>query len=136
MQLVTHLIFNGQCQEAFEFYAQCLGGKITLMMSHADAPMPKPPASEWRDKILHATLTLGDQELAGADLTPEQYRKPQGFSVILSIDDLAEAERIFKTLAEDGNVQMPLQETFWALRFGVLVDRFGTPWEINCSKPA
>jgi PhnB protein len=136
MQLVTHLIFNGQCEEAFTFYARRLGGKVVLMMKHSDAPTPEPTPAEWREKILHATLALDGQELAGADVTPEQYRKPQGFSVILNIDDLAEAERVFGALAENGTVHMPLQETFWALRFGVLVDRFGTPWEINCSKPA
>jgi PhnB protein len=79
---------------------------------------------------------LGDHVLTGADAPPEHYQKPQGFSVLLHIGDAAEADRIFKTLAENGTVQMPIQETFWALRFGMLVDQFGTPWMINCGKPS
>jgi len=74
--------------------------------------------------------------LQGADAPPGQYQKPQGFSVMLNIDDAAEADRIFHTLAEKGDVQLPIQETFWARRFGMLVDQFGTPWTINCGKSA
>jgi PhnB protein len=74
--------------------------------------------------------------LTGADVSPESYQKPQGFSVSLQIRNAAEADRIFEALAENGAVQMPVQETFWALRFGMLVDQFGTPWIINCGKPA
>jgi PhnB protein len=87
-----------------------------------------------RTKILHATLALGDDRLTGADVPPKSYQKPQGFSVSLQIGDAGEADRIFKTLAEEGAVQMPVQEIFWALRFGMLVDQFGTPWIINCGK--
>jgi PhnB protein len=89
----------------------------------------------WGKKILHATLNVGSQVLQGADTPPNHYQKPQGISVSLDIKDTAEAERIFHDLAENGTVQMPIQETFWALRFGMLVDRFGIPWMINCAKP-
>jgi PhnB protein len=82
----------------------------------------------------HATLAMDGRIVQGADAPPRQYRKPQGFSLSIRIGDAAEAERIFKTLAENGNVEKPLQETFWALRFGSLVDQFGTPWAINCEK--
>ncbi|HEY3788077.1 MAG TPA: VOC family protein [Urbifossiella sp.] len=136
MQLETHLTFNGQCEEAFRFYEKCLGGKITMMMRNSDAPMPQPPSPEMRDKIIHATLTLDGRQLAGADMDPQQYRKPEGFSVILNLSDPAQAERVFAALAEKGSVRMPMQETFWALRYGSLTDRFGIPWEINCGKPA
>ena len=81
-------------------------------------------------------LRVGDQLLMGADAPPDRYQKPQGFSVTLGLKDQAEAERIFKALAEKGTVEMALQETFWAVRFGVLVDRFGIPWTINCERPA
>jgi PhnB protein len=85
---------------------------------------------------MHTTLALGDQVLAGADSLTEHYQRPQGFTVAVNLDDALEAERIFKTLSEKGAVQMPLQETFWAKRFGALVDQFGTPWVINCEKPS
>jgi PhnB protein len=89
---------------------------------------------EWRGKILHATLTVGDNVLVGADVLPEQYEPPKGFQVLLGMDDPVDAERIFQALAENGTVQMPIQNTFWAVRFGVLVDQFGVPWEINCEQ--
>jgi PhnB protein len=136
MRLNPHLSFNGQCEAAFRLYEQCLGGKILMMMTNGDSPMAEQTAPEWRSKIMHATLDLGDQVLMGGDTPPEQYQKPQGFSLLLHLDDAAAADRIFNTLSENGTVQMPLQETFWALRFGALVDQFGVPWSINCEKEA
>jgi PhnB protein len=136
MQLNPHLAFNGQCQEAFRFYEKCLGGKVVFMMTYGDSPMADQVTSDWGKKIIHATLALGDQRLTGADEPPEWYKKPQGFSVSLNVGAAAEAERIFHALAENGTVQMPLQETFWALRFGMLVDQFGTPWMVNCGQGA
>lgn len=90
--------------------------------------------AEWRNKILHARLTVGDQVLMGSDAPPDRYEPSKGFSVTLGVNDPAEAERLFKALAEKGTVQMPLEQTFWALRFGMLVDRFGIPWMINCEQ--
>lgn len=136
MQLNPHLHFNGQCEAAFKFYEQCLGGKITFIMPHEGTPMADQVPAEWRNKILHATLSVCGDVLQGADAQPEHYQKPQGFSVMLGIKDPAEAERIFHALAENGTVQMQLQQTFWAARFGMLVDRFGIPWIINCGKAA
>jgi PhnB protein len=136
MQVNPHLHFNGQCEAAFKFYEQCLGGKITTMMPHEGTPIADQVPAEWRNQILHATLQVGDEVLMGADVPPDGYRKPQGFSVMLGIKDPSEAERIFHALAENGTVQMPLQETFWAVRFGMLVDRFSIPWLINCGKAA
>lgn len=89
---------------------------------------------EWRGKIVHATLMAGDSTLMGADVLPEQYERPKGFHVLLGIDDPAEAERVYEALLENGSAQMPLQQTFWAVRFGVLVDQFGVSWEINCEQ--
>lgn len=134
MQLNSHLHFNGECETAFKFYEKCLGGKIAFMMPHEGTPVAEHVPAAWRNKILHATLMVGEQVLTGADVPPEHYQKPQGFSVIIGLKDPAEAECIFNTLARDGTVQMPLQETFWAVRFGMLVDRFGVPWMINCEK--
>ena len=85
---------------------------------------------------MHARLVVGDKVLMGSDAPPEHYEGPKGFSVSLTINDLADAERIFHALAENGTVRMPLQETFWAVRFGMLVDRFGIPWMVNCERPA
>ena len=136
MQLNPYLNFNGQCEAAFKFYERCLGGKIEFMLTHGDSPMAQQVPAEWRNKVMHARLVVGDKILMGSDAPPDRYEAPKGFSVSLGIDQPAEAERIFKALAENGTVQMPLQETFWALRFGVLVDRFGIPWMVNCERPA
>jgi PhnB protein len=136
MKLNSYLTFNGQCETAFKFYEQCLGGKIIAMLTHGDSPIAKQVPSEWHNKILHASLTVGDQVLMGSDAPPEHYEKAKGFSVAIGIASVAEAERIFHTLAEQGTVQMPIQETFWAVRFGMVVDRFGVPWMINCQQAA
>jgi PhnB protein len=136
MQLDPHLSFNGDCEAAFQFYEKCLGGNITFIMPHEGSPMASQVPSAWRNKVLHATLKVGDRVLTGADVPPDKYRKPQGFSITIGVTDPAEAERVFQALSENGTVQMPLQETFWAIRFGMLVDRFGIPWMINCGKAA
>jgi len=134
MQLNSYLTFSGQCEEAFKFYEQCLGSKIVNMWSHAGTPLENQVPPEWRNKIIHATLDVGGDLLQGCDVPPDHYQKPQGFFVKLDVKDKAEADRIFLALAEAGKIEMPLQETFWALRFGMLVDRFGIPWMINCGQ--
>jgi|ERR1022692_1437179 PhnB protein len=136
MQLNPHLHFNGDCEAAFKFYEKCLNAKITFMMPYEGTPVADQVPAGWRSKILHTTLTVGDYVLTAADAPPDHYQKPQGFSVTLGIKDPAEAERVFGALAENGTVTTPLQETFWAVRFGMLVDRFGIPWMINCGKAA
>jgi PhnB protein len=135
MQINTYLTFNGQCKAAFDFYAQCLGGKIDAMFTFGESPMAAETAPEWRDKVMHAQLNIGGNLIMGSDAPPQMRQTPQGFSVSINVDSSAEAERIFNALADNGKVQMPIQETFWALRFGVLVDSFGTPWMINCLRP-
>jgi PhnB protein len=136
MQLSPYLTFNGRCEAAFKFYERCLGGKIEAMMTHAGTPAEEHVPSEWRTKILHARLIVGDDVLMGSDAPPDHYEQPKGFSVSLQIKDPEAAERIFHALAENGTVQMPLQQTFWAARFGMLVDRFGIPWMVNCDQAA
>jgi PhnB protein len=131
MRLQPHLVFDGQCEAAFRFYERTLGGKIHFLLSYGASPMAERVSPERRDQIAHASMTIGDLVLAGADVAPEDYAQPQGFYIILSIDDRTEAERIFRALAENGGVRMPLQRTFWSPAFGVLVDQFGTPWEIS-----
>jgi PhnB protein len=131
MKFNAYLSFNGQCEEAFKFYEQLLGGKIQFMMKYAEAPGYGEMPSNY---VMHVTLTVGDQVLQGADAPPGQYKKPHGIGMALHLKDISESERIFTALSEGGNVDMPLQETFWALRFGMLRDRFGTPWMMNCEK--
>lgn len=134
MELSIQLTFKGQCEAAFKFYERCLGGKITFTLTWGNSPMANQAPPEWREKILHATLEVGDNALAGCDVPPEQYEEPKGFSVVLGIDDPVEAERVFHALAENGTVKVPIQKTFWSIGFGVLVDQFGTPWEIHCEQ--
>ena len=134
MQMNPYLFFDGQCEEAFKFYAQLLGGKIEAMMTHEGTPAADHVPAEWRSKIIHARLNLCGQLLMGSDAPPDQQQKPQGFSVNISVNDPAEAERIFHALVEKGVATMPIGETFWAVRFGMLTDRFGIPWMINCEK--
>jgi PhnB protein len=128
-----NLSFDGQCEAAFQLYERCLNGKITFMLRWADSPMAKDAPPEWGSKIAHATLEVGDTRLQGSDPAPGSYESPRGFEIMLnpSADD---AERLFAALAEGGVVRMPLQETFWAHRFGVVTDRFGIRWGINCEK--
>jgi len=134
MRLNPLLAFGGQCEAACKCYERCLGGKIVTMLTYGKSPMAEQVPPRWREKILHATLAVGDNVLMGGDPVPEQYEQPKGFAVLLGIHDPVDAERIFHALAENGTVQMPLQKTFWSVRFGALVDQFGIPWSINCEQ--
>jgi len=131
MKIIPYLTFNGQCKQAFELYQSVLGGEL-FSMSFAEAPedvgMPKDP-----ELILHTCLTVGGFSLMASDCPPgQQYRKPQGVSVSLNVDSVAEAERLFQGLSVGGNVHMPLAKTFWAERFAMFEDRFGIAWMVNC----
>ena len=134
MQLNPYLTFDGQCEDAFKFYEKVLGGKIEAMMTYGSSPMAEQTPADWRNKIMHARLTIGDKMLMASDAPPDRREAMKGFSVTISLDDPGQAERIFHALSEKGTVQMPIQQTFWAARFGMLVDQFGTPWMINCEK--
>ena len=138
MQFTPYLGFNGQCREAFQFYEKLLGGKIEFIMTYGEMPAPGGAPPEWGSKIMHASLRVGDTTLQGSDAPPAQmggYQAPQGINVAMHLTDAAEAERIFKGLSEGGKVRMPMAETFWAVRFGMVTDRYGIPWMINCGKP-
>src|SRR5271169_6512982 len=114
MQVSLHLMFRGQCEAAFRFYERSLGGRIVTMLTYADSPMAEEVPLEWRSKVVHASLTVGGTVLAGADALPEEYAQPQGFYVLLSINDPVDADRMFHALAENGEVRMPIQKTFWS----------------------
>lgn len=131
MSLSPYLYLDGRCEEAFRFYEHCLDGKITFMMTWEGSPMPGQAPPGWARKILHAGLASGDGVLEGCDAMPGQSKKPEAFCVMLSLKAAAEADPIFAALAEGGTVQIPIAQTFWALRFGKLVDRYGVPWLIN-----
>jgi len=134
--LNTYLLFNGQCEAGFRFYEQCLGAKIVTMLPHAGTPAEQHVAPEWRDKIMHARMEVGGDTLMGSDAPLDRYDAPKGFYVNIGLREPKEAERIFQALSENGTVHMPLQKTFWAERFAMLVDRFGIPWMINCGPDA
>jgi PhnB protein len=136
MKLNPHisLAFNGQCEAAFRFYEQCLNGTVAFMLTWGDSPMAADAPPGWDAKIAHATLEIGDAVITGSDVPPDRYEQPKGFEVVLQMDDSVAAERVFQALADKGKIAMPLQETFWASRFGVLVDQFGIPWSINCER--
>ncbi|HEY0232522.1 MAG TPA: VOC family protein [Dokdonella sp.] len=137
MQLNAYLIFNGQAEAAFKFYAQCLRGQITQMLPFGEMAGCEHLPAEAREKIAHVRLEVGDQALMASDNHPDHpYEGIKGCSVSIAVTDPVEAARLFDALAEGGTVQMPLQETFWAIRFGMLVDRFGAAWMVNCAKPA
>jgi len=129
MKLSVHLTFAGQCETAFRFYERVLGGSALRMFRWGDAPANDMPA----DWLVHASLTLGMYELMGADVAAAQYERPRGFYVYHAVATRDDAERIFAALADGGEAVMPLQQTFWSPCFGVLVDRFGVPWEITAT---
>lgn len=136
MLINPYLSFKGECEAAFAFYQQLLGGEITAKATYGETPMGDRVPAEWRGKIIHASMKIGDTVLMGGDPPPGRYVEPKGFSLNIAVDDPAKAESLFSALAEKGAVTMPLQETFWAARFGMVTDRFGIPWIVNCAKSA
>ena len=134
MQINPYLVFNGQCAEAFRFYERVLGGRIDFMQTFGESPMAGETPPEWHGWVMHATLSVDGQRLMGSDSPPEHFEKPAGTSVSINVERASEGERIFDALAEGGTVKMPFQKTFWAAGFGMCVDRYGTPWMVNCEK--
>lgn len=135
MKIVTSLSFQGQCREAFEFYARVLGGKVTAAIEYGDAPPGMDMRDDQKSWLMHCWLEVGDQALMGADMdlpwAPNIDKPKNGFDVTLHTDDIAEAERWFTQLSEGGKQTMPFEQTFWSPGFGGLVDRFGVPWMVN-----
>jgi len=135
LKLIPHLSFNGDCEEALHFYEKTLGGKIEFMAKYEGTPAETQVPGDWRKKIMHATFSVSGQTVMAVDAPTGHYKKPQGFAVSINVDDQEEAQRIFKALSESGVVQMPMQKTFWSPAFGMVTDRFGTPWMVNCENP-
>jgi PhnB protein len=136
MEIAAYLNFPGQCREAFTFYAKCLGGTLGEIHTFGNSPMKDQMPPDWQDKVMHVSMTVGKNVLMGSDAAPPHFAAPQGFSVSISLSSPVEGERIFTALGDGGHVTMPFQKTFWSAGFGALVDRFGTPWMINCDMPA
>jgi PhnB protein len=134
MQASPHLHFQGRCREAFNFYAQTLGGHVAFAMTFAESPAASQTPPAMRDQIIHARLEIGSAAIMGCDVPPQLYREPQGFNVLLTVPEPAVAERVFAALARDGSITMPFAQTFWAYRFGMCTDRFGIPWMVNCEQ--
>ncbi|MBL8229879.1 MAG: VOC family protein [Bryobacterales bacterium] len=131
MQIVPYLTFAGNCREALEYYAKCFRGEIQVMMSHGESPMAAEVPKEWRPLIMHARLSIRGCTLMASDRPPGDGTPASGFSVMVAFDTTAEAERVFGELAAGGKITMAMGATFWAKRFGMVVDRFGIPWMIN-----
>lgn len=132
MKIAPYLSFPGECEAAFRLYADCLGGTLGELFRYGGSPMADVVPGDWSDKVMHGSVTIAGQTLMGADTPPARHERPAGFSLSIHLDDAAEAERIFARLSEGGRVTMALEQTFWAKRFGALVDRYGVPWSINC----
>jgi PhnB protein len=133
-ELNSYLHFKGQCEEAFKLYEKCLDGKIDSIFRYEGTPAAEQVPAEWRSKIVHARMTIGEQVLMGMDAPTERFHQPQGFNLNIGVKSAAEGKRIFDALSEGGNVITPFGPTFWAAGFGMLVDRFGIPWMINCEQ--
>jgi PhnB protein len=133
MKLNTYVNFAGKCAEAFRFYEQHLGARVDMMMTHGQSPDQSHVKPEWKDAVLHARISIGGTELMGADIPNAQPMRSAYLS--LSVQSDADAERIFRSLSEGGEVFMPIQETFFATRFAQLRDRFGINWMILHERP-
>ncbi len=135
MKLHTYLNYGGNCGQAFRFYEQHLGGKITMMMTHGQGPNASGASPEWKNAILHARITLGGTELLGADVPPDRFQPMRSAYLSLRLDGIEEAERIYALLSAGGEIFMPMEETFFAVRFAMLRDRFGTSWMLLHERP-
>ena len=127
MKLYTYLNYGGNCRQAFEFYVQHLGGKMTALTTHGEMGDPNVPP-DWKDAVLHARMEIGDTQLLGADVPPDRFQPMRSAYLTLIVDSSAEAERIYNLLKDGGQIFMPMEETFFAHRFAMLRDRFGTSW--------
>ena len=131
MQLNPYLSFNGKCEAAFKYYEEVFGGKILFKQTWGDSPMCDQLPAEMRGAIMHATLSVGDSLIMGADSPPDRYEEPKGIHVVIGLKDASEGERIFKQLSDGGNIEMPFSPTFFSPGFGMCADKFGIPWMIH-----
>ncbi len=133
MSLSFHINFNGNCREAFEYYAENLGGTIGKMLAFKDSPAGSQVSADWQEKIVHANIAIHNVELAGADLSPEQYQQPTGFCLLLCFPTAKDVDTTYDKLAKGGQTILAPQKTFWSSRYAIVVDKFGVPWKFNCA---
>lgn len=134
MRLKTYLSFNGDCRQALTFYAELLGGTVVAMQTFGETPGCDGLPEAARDSILHGRVDLGPFSLMGTDATPDHpYAGVNGSYVVADVDEVERAEAVFAALSADAQIEMPLQQTFWARRYGSLTDRFGVRWMVNCT---
>lgn len=136
MQITPYINFQGNCREAMEFYRDLLGGEIAAIFTYGESPMAGEMPEKSHDSIMHSHLIADGAEIMAADGPPTEGSGANNVSIALSIDDVDEAERIFKGLSDGGTIGMEFQQTFWVERFGMCVDRYGVGWLINGGKPA
>ena len=132
LEVSAYLSFKGDCEAAFKFYEEVLGAKPGLLFRYADSPMADVVPEGWDHKIMHGSVRIGEHLLEGADVPPERYEEPKGFSLSLSARSPEEADALYAQLSNGGRVVYPIAKTFWSERFGMVIDRFGIPWMINC----
>jgi len=135
MKLTTYLNFGGNCADAFRFYEEKLGGKISALMTYGEMPGDSKEKTEMKNAAIHASITIGDTNVMASDVPPDRFQPMRSAYLCLGLDSDAEAERVFKLLSDGGESFMPIQETFFATRFGMLRDKFGTSWMIIHEKP-
>jgi PhnB protein len=135
MKLHTFLNFGGNCEDAFRFYEQHLGGKIMMLMRRGEQPNQPVTWPGWENSIQYADMELGETQLMASDVQPDRFQPMRSVYLSLTVDSAAEAERIWALLSEGGQVYMPMEETFFATRFGQLRDKFGISWMILASNP-
>jgi PhnB protein len=135
MRLNTYLNFGGNCEQAFRFYEQHLGGEITMLMRRAEQPDQPLTWPGWEQSIQYAIMNIGETELMGSDVAPDRFQPMRSVYLSLTVDNAAEAERIYTLLSDGGDIFMAMEETFFAARFGMLRDKFGTSWMILALKP-
>jgi PhnB protein len=134
MKANPYLFFDGSCAEALARYAALLGGKV-MTMPYRGMPAEQGTPQDWLDKVMHGQVDYPGGVIMGSDPPPAWFQPMQGSAVHLGVGTEAEAERVFAALAEGGSIGMPMEETFWAKRFGMCVDRWGVKWMVNCPKP-
>jgi PhnB protein len=131
MKMNVHLNFNGNCKEAFALYQKVFKAPTPFAMTYGEAPQGMPVPPDWKDKVMHTAIPLGEGRLMGCDAPPDRSKPMGGFQVSVESTDHAEIKRIFDALQDGGSIQMPLDKAFWSPLFGMCTDRFGVAWMIG-----
>ena len=135
MKLDVYLNYGGNCEQAFRFYEQHLGGKITMMMRHGEQPNAGNVPANWRNAVLHARIEFGKTVLMGADIPPDRFQPMRSAYLTLTADSAEQAELLYALLTDSGQIFMKMEETFFASRFAMLRDKFGTSWMLLHERP-